>query len=128
MASLVLAHLKKKLGVKTQACRLGPINEESQYILNRFKINAPRYLKNVKTQVADIPYTKASVGTLTTSIMEAIHLMEKEELRSLAVVSKHNHVMGIVDLQELALTFIRTYEKELNALLVIFVKAYLLVL
>ena len=115
VASLVLAHLKKKLGIKTQACRLGPINEESQYILNRFKINAPRYLKNVKTQVADIPYTKASVGTLTTSIMEAIHLMEKEELRSLAIVSKHNHVMGIVDLQELALTFIRTYEKELNA-------------
>lgn len=115
VASLVLGHLKKKLGIKAQACRLGPINKESQYILNRFKINAPRYLKNVKTQVADIPYTKASVGTLTTSIMEAIRLMEKEELRSLAVVSKHNYVMGIVDLQELALAFIRTYEKELNA-------------
>lgn len=115
VASLVLTHLKKKLGIDAQACRLGPINEESQYILNRFKVNAPSYLKNVKTQVADIPYTKASVITLTTSIMEAIHLMEKEELRSLAVISKHNYVMGIVDLQELALTFIKTYEKEINA-------------
>ena len=115
VASLVLAHLKKKLGIKTQACRLGPINKESQYILNKFKINAPRYLKNVKTQIADIPYTKASVGTLTTSIIKAIHLMEKEELRSLAIVSKYNHVIGIIDLQELTLTFIRTYEKELNA-------------
>lgn len=47
-SSLVLANLETKLGREVEACRLGKINKETEYVLQYLGIEAPRLLENVE--------------------------------------------------------------------------------
>ena len=40
-SSLVMANLERKLGKDVQACRLGNINKETEYVLNYLGIEEP---------------------------------------------------------------------------------------
>ena len=46
-SAIVMADLQAKLGNVAQACRLGDINKETQYILNYFKLEAPTLINEV---------------------------------------------------------------------------------
>lgn len=47
-SSLVLANLETKLGREVEACRLGKVNKETEYVLNYLGIEAPRLLESVE--------------------------------------------------------------------------------
>lgn len=47
-SSIVLANLENALGKDAEACRLGKINKETEYVLNYLGIEAPRLLENVE--------------------------------------------------------------------------------
>ena len=47
-SSIVLANLEKALGKNVEACRLGNINKETQYVLDYIGIEPPRLLENVE--------------------------------------------------------------------------------
>lgn len=48
-SAIVLADLEKNLGTDTGiACRLGEINKETAYALNYFKVEAPKYIEEIK--------------------------------------------------------------------------------
>ena len=47
-SSLVMANLEKKLGRDAEACRLGNINKETEYVLNYLGIEAPRLIEDVE--------------------------------------------------------------------------------
>ena len=47
-SSLVMANLEKKLGKNAEACRLGKINKETEYVLNYLGIEAPRLIENLE--------------------------------------------------------------------------------
>ena len=53
-SALAYANLKNKCGEKAIACRLGPLNEESKYILKRFGFENPLLLKDARSQLRDI--------------------------------------------------------------------------
>ena len=42
-SSLVLANLERALGNNVEACRLGKINKETEYVLNYAGVEAPHY-------------------------------------------------------------------------------------
>lgn len=49
ISSLVMADLEKFLGNDTAtACRLGEINKETAYVLNYFKVEAPKYIETIE--------------------------------------------------------------------------------
>ena len=47
-SSLVMANLETKLGRNVEACRLGNINKETEYVLNYLEIEAPRLIEDVE--------------------------------------------------------------------------------
>lgn len=47
-SSLVMANLEKKLGNDAEACRLGNINKETEYVLNYLGIEAPRLIEDAE--------------------------------------------------------------------------------
>ena len=54
-SAIAYANLKKEItGDEYVARRAGQINEETLYVLKRFKVQAPELLANVKLQVKDI--------------------------------------------------------------------------
>ena len=54
-SALAYARLKTQItGEEYIAKRAGHLNEETQYVLDKFGVKAPEYLKDVSTQVKDI--------------------------------------------------------------------------
>ena len=61
-SAISYAYLKNILSEKNNGefryvpSRAGQINEETQYVLNHFGVEAPRYISDIRPQVADIEY------------------------------------------------------------------------
>ncbi|WP_257351359.1 manganese-dependent inorganic pyrophosphatase [Pseudalkalibacillus decolorationis] len=53
-SAIVYSYLKNKLGLDTEPVRLGNINEETQYVLDYFNIEAPRLVTNVAEEVSEV--------------------------------------------------------------------------
>ena len=47
-SSLVMANLEKALGNDVEACRLGKINKETQYVLDYLKMDPPTLIESVE--------------------------------------------------------------------------------
>ena len=56
--AITLSNLKNELGMNTEPRILSPINKETEYILNRFNIDTPKYLNDVRVQIKDVNYHK----------------------------------------------------------------------
>ncbi len=67
-SSLVLANLEKALGNDVEACRLGKLNKETEYILNYVGIEPPRLLESVEdgaeVMLVDHASNKESIDNL----------------------------------------------------------------
>ena len=67
-SSLVLANLEKKLGNDVEACRLGKINKETEFVLNYLGIESPKLIENVedgtKVMLVDHASNKESIDNL----------------------------------------------------------------
>ncbi|WP_117169519.1 manganese-dependent inorganic pyrophosphatase [Paraliobacillus sediminis] len=53
-AAIAYAYLKKQLGEDVEAVRLGTINNETQYALDHFKVEAPRQVVTVANEVDSV--------------------------------------------------------------------------
>ncbi|MCH7323670.1 manganese-dependent inorganic pyrophosphatase [Solibacillus sp. MA9] len=53
-SAIVYAYLKQQVGVDAEAVRLGEINNETQFALDKFGFEAPRLIVNVKDEAAQV--------------------------------------------------------------------------
>src|SRR5690625_1293530 len=53
-SAIVYANLKKELGYKVEAVRLGEINKETEYVLNYFKQEVPRLIENTDSETEQV--------------------------------------------------------------------------
>jgi manganese-dependent inorganic pyrophosphatase len=53
-SALAYADLKRKLGKNVEAVRLGAVNAETQYALNRFQVEAPRLVETVANEAKQV--------------------------------------------------------------------------
>ena len=59
--------------------RAGQINEETQYVLNRFGVQPPAYLGNIGTQVKDMDIRPKPDADLWEKYSMDLEMMEKDE-------------------------------------------------
>ena len=60
-SALAYANLKRELGEDAIPCRLGPLNDETKYILKKFGFENPLLLKDARSQLRDIEIDHANV-------------------------------------------------------------------
>ncbi|WP_342567177.1 manganese-dependent inorganic pyrophosphatase [Psychrobacillus sp. FSL K6-4046] len=53
-SAIVYAYLKNAIGVEAEAVRLGELNNETKYALEKFGFEAPRMIKNVETEATKV--------------------------------------------------------------------------
>ena len=53
-SAIAYAELKKALGVNAEAVRLGDVSGETQYALDYFKVDAPRYIENAASETDSV--------------------------------------------------------------------------
>ena len=53
-SAIAYANLKRKQGLEAIACRLGEVNHETRYILNRFGFEEPKVLNDARMTLSEI--------------------------------------------------------------------------
>ncbi|WP_297487475.1 putative manganese-dependent inorganic diphosphatase [uncultured Cetobacterium sp.] len=101
-SALSLATLKELQGEKAQACRLGNISKETEFVLNKFNIEAPMFLSTVSAQISDLTHIEKKTINHKDSLKKALEIMTKENYSSLPVVNSKNHLKGMIHISEIA--------------------------
>lgn len=100
--AIALAHLKKELGMNAEARVLGTPNNETQFVLNYFNIQTPRYLNDVKTKIRDIEFLKDFSAKTTDSMYAGFNTMNEQEIGAIPLIDENNKLAGMVSLKDIA--------------------------
>lgn len=101
-SALAYAELKQRLGIHAIPCRLGPLNEETKYVLKRFGLENPLLLKDARSQLRDIDIDEPTLISTKTSLKEAWDVLFKARNKSLFVLDEQQKLTGIVSTSNLA--------------------------
>lgn len=101
-SAIAYAYLKNQQGVDCVACRLGELNDETKYLLDRFGFVAPYYLKDARISLSEIALDDPLCVHPDTTIYETLQLMEKENKPSIAVTDEDGKVLGIIANQDIS--------------------------
>lgn len=108
MASIAYAELKRRLGVNAVPCRIGDINTETAFILNKFDMHEPIYIQNARLKLYDLTFDKPILITKDKTIKEAWDRMcannqsKGSKNAALYVVDKEEHLLGVVSLSDIS--------------------------
>jgi manganese-dependent inorganic pyrophosphatase len=112
-SAIALSRLKNSLGCITEPYRLGDLSKETDFVLNRYNVDEPKFLENVKTQVKDLEYEVIPEVDIYTSIMSAYKAMEENSIRTLPVCSG-GRLKGIITMKDIAMSLIRNESNYLE--------------
>lgn len=114
VSALALSHLKELQGLNCKPFRLGDVNRESKFVMDRFGFNAPDLLKSVKPVVQDLNYDKHFSIKATDSILYAYQTMSEIKSKILAVTDKDDRLIGVVTMKDIAMSFIDGIHNQVN--------------
>ncbi|WP_459129824.1 putative manganese-dependent inorganic diphosphatase [Guggenheimella bovis] len=107
VSATALSYLKNVIGEKTKACRLGAVNKETEFIFKRFQVELPEYIEDVKSRVMDVDYSKAPARHPKDSIFEVFQFMLENKLRTAAITDEENTLVGVVTMEDMAMSMIQ---------------------
>ena len=94
-AAITYTDLLNRLGKQAVACRQGPLNEETKFILKRFHQENPLLLTDARTKLGDIDFDKATLITKHSTVHHAWHVMLQTNNRSLFVMDDNDRLCGV---------------------------------
>jgi len=114
-SAIAYAYLKKCItGDNYVARRAGHINEETKYVLSKFKAERPEYLKDVNPQVKDIDIRKTPGVSADISLKEAWNIMQDDNLVTLPI-TKENRLQGLITVGDITQSYMDVYDNTILA-------------
>lgn len=101
-ASLAYANLKQILGENAIACRIGDINLETKFVLEKFNVAPPILLETAKSRIRDIEFDPALRVYPYQTIAKAWDEVVGTKNKSLVVVDEDEHLLGVVSMSALS--------------------------
>ena len=112
-SAIAYADIKNRTGLKTYIPkRAGQINEETEFVLNRFGVETPGYLADVGTQVKDMEIHKTTPADSQITIKRAWELMKECGAVTLPITDRENHLEGLIAVRDLALYYMETCDSR----------------
>ncbi len=105
-SAIALANLRNQLGDNAIPRILGDLNAETEFVLNHFKINKPKYLNDVRLQIRDLEYGKGFYCNQNESLYNIINQLKEQHLSSLPIVDNEKKYLGLVSMKNIANSFI----------------------
>lgn len=114
-SAIAYANLKRQISDDNfRAKRAGVINEETQYILDRFGVEPPKLLSNVQLQVQDVDVNRTPGIKGNTSIKEAWTMMKEQNAYTIAVTDGLK-LEGIITTGDIATSYMDEYDSRILA-------------
>lgn len=101
-AAITYSDLLQKKGQPAVACRQGPLNEETKFILKRFHQENPLLLTDARAMLKDIDLDRQTIIYEDETVHHAWHVMLQTQNRSLFVKNKKDELVGICTTSDLS--------------------------
>ena len=113
-SAICYAGFKHQLtGENYEPCRAGKVNPETQYVLDYFKLKAPRLVENVKTQVKDIEIRKTKGVSRGISLKNAWGLMQENNVVTLPCVTEEGLLEGVITIGDITKSYMNLYDSSI---------------
>ena len=112
-SAIAYADLRQKVtGQVHEAKRAGHVNDETAYVLDRFAVEAPKLLTDVRLQVRDLDIHEMPGLKPNASIRDTWERMRQEQAKTLPIV-KDDELVGVVSTGDIAKSYMDVYDSEI---------------
>ena len=112
-SAIAYADLRQKVtGQVHEAKRAGHVNDETAYVLDRFGVEAPKLLTDVRLQVRDLDIHEMPGLKPNASIRDTWERMRQEQAKTLPIV-KDDELVGVVSTGDIAKSYMDVYDNEI---------------
>ncbi|HCO28546.1 MAG TPA: inorganic diphosphatase [Lachnospiraceae bacterium] len=110
-SAIAYANLKNHISdQKYVASRAGQINNETQFVLDYFKVKAPKYIPDVRPQVQDI-YVRETEGISNMmSLKKAWDYSRAEKIVTLPIIKEDKTLEGLITISDIATADMDVYD------------------
>ena len=113
-SAICYAALKSKItGKEYVPGRAGHVNEEAQYVLNYFNVEAPKLIESVKTQVKDIEIRATKGVNRNISLKKAWSLMQDAHVTTLPAVSESGVLEGLITVGDITKSYMNVLDSSI---------------
>lgn len=113
-SAICYAALKSKItGKEYVPGRAGHVNEETQYVLNYFNVEAPQLVESVKTQVKDIEIRATKGVDRNISLKKAWNLMQDAHVVTLPAVSEKGVLEGLITVGDITKSYMNVLDSSI---------------
>ncbi len=115
-SAIAYANLKRRItNGNYKAKRAGQINSETEFVLERFKVNAPSYISDVRIQVRDIEIRKVAKVSKNISLKTAWSIMRQNNVVTLPVMDESDKLVGLITIGDIAKSYMDVYDNKILA-------------
>ncbi|MDO5702266.1 MAG: putative manganese-dependent inorganic diphosphatase [Lachnospiraceae bacterium] len=101
-SAIAYAFFKRAMGTRAVPCRLGKLNSESEYLLDRFGFDPPMLLRDARVTLSEIQLDPLNYIHPETTILECLHMMKETGKTYCGVVDEEMHLVGLVTKSDIA--------------------------
>ena len=112
-SAIAYAALKTNVtGIPHEPRRAGQLNEETQYVLERFGVKAPRLLSDLREQIKDVELKEVDGLKSSVSIRTAWEKMQESNIHTLPV-TRDGKLEGVITIGDIAKTYMEVYDSTI---------------
>ena len=113
-SAVCYANLKREITKEEyQPGRAGHVNEETQFVLNYFGVDAPELVQNVKTQVRDIEIRETKGVANNISLKKAWKTMQEANVVTIPAVTDDGMLEGLITVGDIAQSYMNVYDSSI---------------
>lgn len=113
-SAICYANLKRCVtGENYQPGRAGAVNEETQFVLKHFNVEAPEIIENVKTQVRDIGIRETAGVKKNLSLKKAWNIMQEANVVTIPAVTEEGLLEGLITVGDIAKSYMNVYDSSI---------------
>ncbi len=111
-AAISYAHLKSRIeGDHFIACRIGRLNEETQFVLSYFDVDEPPLIKDVRARLRDIEIRQVDAAKTGDSIKSVGTRMHDSNVTTLCVTDDKD-LLGIITMSDIVATYMQIRDPQ----------------
>lgn len=112
-SAIAYAHLKREItGDRYEARRAGAVNDETRYVLNKFGVEIPKYLADVRMQVKDASLHHITGVSPDVSSKFVWELMKKQNVKTIPVL-EDDKLIGIATTGDIVRSYMDEYDNTM---------------
>ncbi len=113
-SAICYANLKQlQTGEPYVPARAGHINSETKFVLDYFKVNPPKEITSVKTQVKDIEIRETQGVKRNISLKKAWNLMQDANVVTIPAVTEDNVLEGLITVGDITRSYMNIYDSSI---------------